>query len=341
MPATNPTSPNYPDRPSRSAKPNDNRVAQASRVCDSRARRLSRPDIPEKLRITVLAGGPSAEREVSLDSGKAIAEALRARGHDVHVADINPADLSALDRPADVVFPALHGTFGEDGTLQRIMEDRGVCFVGSGSLASATAMDKVATKGIAAGLGVPVAEHEIITPPARPTFEPPVVVKPIAEGSSVGTTVVRDPGKLLATVESVAADFGGAMVERFVAGDELTVGILGDRDLPPICIRPDRDFYDYEAKYHDSRTEYLFDAGYSRALLEQVSALSLRVFNELGCRHLGRIDWIVGPDESPTFLEVNTLPGFTGHSLVPKAAERIGIPFAELVEMLAAMALRS
>lgn len=297
------------------------------------------PTQPAKLTITVLAGGPSAEREVSLDSGRAIADALLARGHNVHTADINPDDLTALDRPADVVFPALHGTFGEDGVLQKIMEDRGICFVGSGSEASATAMDKVATKKVAARLGVPVAEHQVITLPNRPTFSTPVVVKPIAQGSSVGTTVVRDQEDLAETVKRVAADYGSALVERFVEGDEFTVGILGDRTLPPVCIRPASDFYDYQTKYHDDRTEYLFDTGYSRAVLEKISTLSLRVFQEIGCRHLGRIDWIVGPDESVCFLEVNTLPGFTSHSLVPKAAAKIGIPFGELVEMLVRMAM--
>jgi len=293
----------------------------------------------KKLRVTVLAGGPSAEREISLASGQAIVEALRSRGHEVFVADVGPDNLAALDHPADVIFPALHGTFGEDGTIQRIMEQRGIRFVGSGSKASALAIDKVATKQIATELGIPTPAYEVVTALDRPTLPLPVVVKPIAQGSSVGTTIIREPDKLRQTVESVAGKYGRALVERFVAGDELTVGILGKQALPPICIRPRRAFYDYEAKYQDDRTEYVFETGQPRALLAQASAFSLRIFGALGCRHLARIDWIAGPSETLSFLEVNTIPGFTSHSLVPKAAARVGIPFDELVERLVRMAV--
>ncbi|MFQ5804901.1 MAG: D-alanine--D-alanine ligase [Phycisphaerae bacterium] len=293
----------------------------------------------KKLRVTVLAGGPSAEREISLASGGAIADALRQRGHEVFVADVGPDNLAALDHPADVVFPALHGTFGEDGTIQRIMEQRGIRFVGSGSQASALAMDKVAAKRVAESLGIPTPAYEVVTPLDKPLLPLPVVVKPIAEGSSVGTTVVREPGKLQRSVESVAGKYGRALVERFIAGDELTVGLLGEQTLPPICIRPRRDFYDFEAKYHDDHTEYLFNAGHPRTLLERASTLSRRVCAALGCRHLARIDWIAGPGEGLWFLEVNTIPGFTSHSLVPKAAAHVGIPFDELVERLVRMAI--
>lgn len=296
-------------------------------------------DTQRKLRVTVLAGGPSAERTVSLASGQAITEALRGRGHEVFTADVGPDNLGALDHRADVVFPALHGTFGEDGAIQAIMERRGIRFVGSGSRASATAMDKVATKRIAEELGVPTPAYEVLRVRGRPKLPLPVIVKPIAEGSSVGTTVVREAGRLEQTVEGVAGRYGQALVERFVEGDELTVGILGSQTLPPICIRPRREFYDYQAKYHDDHTEYLFETGHSSALREQASALSQRIFEALGCRHLARIDWIVEPDERLWFLEVNTLPGFTSHSLVPKAAARIGIPFDELVERLVRMAM--
>jgi D-alanine-D-alanine ligase len=293
----------------------------------------------DKLRVTVLAGGPSAEREISLASGRAVADALRQRGHDVFLSDVGPDDLSALDHPADVVFPALHGTFGEDGTIQRIMEERGIRFVGSGSKASATAIDKVATKQAAAGVGVPTPAYEVIAPPARPRLSVPVVVKPIAQGSSVATTIVHDGSKLDQTVAGVAGLYGQALVEQFVPGDELTVGLVGDRTLPPIRIRPSREFYDYQAKYQDNRTEYLFETGFSSALLERAAKLSRRVFDTLGCRHLARIDWIVDPEQRLWFLEVNTIPGFTSHSLVPKAAARIGIPVGELVQQLVRMAM--
>jgi len=295
---------------------------------------------PAKLRVTVLAGGPSAERDISLASGQAIAAGLDQRGHEVFISDIGPDDLAGLDHPADVVFPALHGTFGEDGTLQRIMEERGITFVGSGSRASATAMDKVATKQLAEKLGVPTPPYEVVSPPAKPVLSPPVVVKPIAEGSSVATSIVHEASKLDEAIAAAARQSGGsALVEQFVAGDELTIGFLGSEALPPIRIRPDREFYDFVAKYRDDHTEYLFDTGRSQSLLDQAAELSRRVFEGLGCRHLGRVDWIADADDRLWFLEVNTIPGFTNHSLVPKAAEKIGIPFDELVERLVYMAM--
>jgi len=140
-------------------------------------------------------------------------------------------------------------------------------------------------------------------------------------------------------LDIVTGKYGRALVERFIAGDELTVGIVGQQVLPPICVRPRRAFYDYQAKYQDDQTEYLFETGRSRALLEQAATYSQRIFEALGCRHLARVDWIADVDERLWFLEVNTITGFTAHSLVPKAAARIGIPFDELVERLVRMAL--
>lgn len=304
------------------------------------------------LRITVLAGGPSAERDVSLQSGAAIAAALRSRGHDVTLADIGPNDLSALEREADVVFPALHGTWGEDGALQAILEQRGIRFVGSGSRASRLSIDKVESKRAVAALGYDTPPYEVVsretrrsTPPGSASFvyEPglplPLVVKPIDQGSSVLTAIVRTPEALATQVRTVVEHYGRALVEQFVAGDEITVGILNGRALPPICVRPKADFYDYHAKYVDDRTEYLFDAGHGPELYSRAAAMSERVFAHAGCRHLARIDWIADALGRLWFLEINTLPGFTSHSLVPKAALKVGIAFDELVERLARAAL--
>ncbi len=302
------------------------------------------PRPERKLRVTVLAGGPGAERDVSLQSGQAVADTLRQRGHEVFLADISPADLSALDTPADVVFPALHGTFGEDGTLQGIMEQRGICFVGADSRGSALAMDKIASKQLVLDAGFDTPPYEIweaAQPDHRdlPELEFPVVVKPADQGSSVATTIVEQPQAFRDALTAVFPHSQRALVEQFIAGEELTVGILADTALPPICIRPKREFYDYQAKYQDDATEYLFDAGYAPALLKRAQSRSLTVFDTLGCRHLGRVDWIVDRDGKLWFLELNTLPGFTSHSLVPKAAAKHGIPFDELVERLVFMAL--
>ncbi|MBN2445152.1 MAG: D-alanine--D-alanine ligase [Phycisphaerae bacterium] len=307
---------------------------------------MSTPDVPQpkrKLEITVLAGGPSAEREVSLDSGRAIAGALASRGHTVHLADIGPDDLSALDHPADVVFPALHGTFGEDGTLQRILEKRGLKFVGSCADACALSIDKVRTKQAVKALKLNVAPDIIVTrehlEDAIAKLSVPVVVKPIDQGSSVQTYVVHDAEKLEPSIRAAVGHFGRAMVEQFIAGDELTVGIVGHEALPPICIRATDGFYDYNAKYIANTTEYLFDAGHSAGLLSEARLLSQQVFRRLGCRHLARVDWIVDPDGQLWFLELNALPGFTSHSLVPKAAAHEGVSFEGLVERLVWMAM--
>ncbi len=289
------------------------------------------------LAVTVLSGGPGAEREVSLSSGTAVADALQRRGHSVLLADIGPHDLSALDRACDVVFPALHGTFGEDGQLQRILEARGIRFVGSGSAASEAAMDKAVTKRLAQSIGVRTPAFEVVERGGEVGWNGPVVVKPVDQGSSVMTRVVTEPTGLAPAVAAVLDGYGRALVERFIAGDELTVGILAGVPLPPICIRPRGAFYDYDAKYRDDRTEYHFDS-HPPALLDEAARLSLRVFQRLGCRHLARVDWMVDREQNLWLLEVNTLPGFTSHSLLPKAAERVGVPFDELCHRLVVLA---
>ncbi len=297
-----------------------------------------------KLRITVLAGGPSTERAVSLESGRSVAEALRRCGHEVRLADIGPNELGALDRPADVIFPALHGTFGEDGQVQRILEERGIPFVGSGSRASAVAMDKAATKAVAEELGVATAPSEVWDEAALaqregPELTLPVVIKPVDQGSSVGIEIVKSADGLRPALVAAVNGYGRALVEQFVKGVELTVGIIGKEALPLICVRPRREFYDFTAKYEDDTTEYVFDTGQPAALVAQLQADSRRIFSRLGCRHLSRIDWIVDAAGEAWFLEVNTLPGFTSHSLVPKAAARIGISFEALCERLVRMAI--
>ncbi|MCH7870825.1 MAG: D-alanine--D-alanine ligase [Planctomycetes bacterium] len=295
-----------------------------------------------RLSVTVLAGGPSAERAVSLESGRAVAAALSKRGHEVYLSDISPDDLSALDHKADIVFPALHGTFGEDGAVQRIMERRGIRFVGSGSHASALAIDKIATKQQATAAGIVTPHCEVVAreqmPHGLPPWSGPVVVKPIREGSSVLTSIVLKEADYAAAVSEVIGKHGRAMIEDYVAGEEITVGLLGGEPLPAICIRPKQRFYDYKAKYLDDRTEYLFDTNHPPGVLEQARAQSKQVFELLGCRHLARADWIVDRDNRLWFLEINTLPGFTSHSLVPMAAAKAGLSFEMLVEKLVELA---
>ncbi|MCA9245340.1 MAG: D-alanine--D-alanine ligase [Phycisphaerales bacterium] len=298
---------------------------------------------PTKLRILALYGGPGDEREISLESGRAVAEGLRQCGHDVRLCDISSEDLSALETPCDVVFPILHGEFGEDGRLQAILEQRGLRFVGSGSRASALAMDKAETKRVAKRLGIRTPAWDVMAPADIDKREcavgAPAFIKPVDRGSSVGACAVRAPDEIRPAIERVARQFGRALVEQFIAGDELTVGVLAGEPLPPLRIRPQSGFYDYTAKYHDDRTEYLFDTGCAPATLAQVADWSRALYQDIGCRHMARADWLVDADGQAWFLELNTIPGFTSHSLFPKAATRIGLDFAALVDRLARMAM--
>lgn len=310
---------------------------------------MSNQAYPVKLlRITVLAGGPSSEREVSLVSGRAVAEALASLGHRVQMLDISPGDLSALNVPADVIFPAMHGHFGEDGQVQRILDQRGIPYVGCGADASAMAIDKVLTKRKAARAGVMTPQWLLVTPDTRNSPMPASaharsVVKPVDQGSSVDIYIVPDMLSLADAVARLLDKYGQALVEQFIDGPELTVGVLGGRALPVIQIIPNRErtFYDYQAKYHDDNTEYLVNPPLPASLLKRVQDLSLIVFEGLGCRDISRIDWRIDKTTSQAyFLEVNTLPGFTSHSLVPKAAAAIGIDFAALCQRLVEMALQ-
>ena len=299
----------------------------------------------EPLRITVLSGGPSAERDVSLESGRAVASALTSLGHRVTRSDINPDDLSALDANADVIFIALHGTFGEDGQLQRILEQRGIPFCGSGADASARAMDKIATKQCFAEAGIPTPRFDKLTAETLDAvlarWTAPAVLKPVAQGSSVGCHLVPDGAGLRDRAESVVREYGEAMIEELIDGPELTVGILGNDALPPIEIRTPRDFYTYAAKYEDNQTQYLFNIDLPPALVERAQRLGLEAFKALGCRDFGRVDWMVDSARQELFaLEVNTIPGFTSHSLLPKAAARAGVGFAELCNRIVTFALQ-
>jgi D-alanine-D-alanine ligase len=302
-----------------------------------------------KLNITLLCGGISAEREVSLNTGAQIAEALRTVGHRVWQSDISPTDLSALDhKPCDLIFPALHGTFGEDGQLQKILEERGLPFVGSGEAASRLGMDKAASKSALLEQNIPTANWQIVyhskfkdnwTPATGIGY--PCVIKPISEGSSVGCKICLNADQAREHLAVTLPKYGAMLVERFIEGFELTVGVLGDKTLPAIWIKPSTDFYDYEAKYTREDTKYVFDIPLPTATMDEVYAAALATHRCIGCRHLSRADIMVDKRTNEVFvLEVNTMPGFTSHSLVPKAAAKAGIAFTELCDRLAKMALR-
>lgn len=290
------------------------------------------------MRVTVLCGGPSAERKVSLVSGRAVAGALRAAGHDVYSADIGPDDLGALDRPADVIFPVLHGWFGESGELQAIMEKRRLAFVGSGSVASRLGMNKAAAKRLWRKAGLPTPPWTVMTPASWQRggahLPAPCVVKPLDSGSSIDVSVCATPAEARRAVERLLARHGRALVEKFINGAELTVGLLEERPLDPIRIITARRFFDYRAKYQDQATRHCFHTGLPYHVVQQCRWLACRAADVLGARDLSRVDIMVDRDMRPWLLEINTIPGFTPKSLLPEAARHAGIGFTELVDRL-------
>ena len=309
-------------------------------------------DLPKTARaldITVLMGGPSSEREISLLSGSAIADGLESAGHRVTRADISPQNTGALDREGvDVVFIALHGDFGESGEVQMLCERRGLRYTGSDERASRLGMDKAAAKQILkrGGLTTPdwmiVEEFHSADQVARWLEElpPPVVLKPVDGGSSVDITIATDIPQRDEALEYLVDKYGRAMIERYLPGREFTVGIIGDSALPVMEIVPDGEFYDYRAKYDDdASTEYVFTHGLDEQIVRRMAEDAVNAHRILGCRDVSRVDFILDQDNTPNVLEINTIPGFTSHSLVPKAAEAAGISFEKLVDAIAAMAM--
>lgn len=302
------------------------------------------------MRIAVLMGGISREREISLSSGEEVAAALAARGHAVErvrVDDERLAGLAAL-RP-DVAFIALHGRFGEDGGVQRRCAALGIPYTGSGPEASWRALEKSVSKATFDEQAIPTPAWIRLEPPfdpdrvkafirERPGY--PCVMKPVAEGSSIGVSIVADEDGVRAALEEIERLGGAAIAERFVPGREMTVGVLDGAALPPIELVPRRSFYDYRAKYDPtSGTEYRVDPPLGPGLRGALGSLALAAHRALGCEGFSRVDFRVDPDGRPFVLEVNTIPGMTPRSLFPKAAAAAGIPFGELCERLCTAAL--
>jgi len=294
--------------------------------------------IDNDLKVAVLMGGIGHEREISLHSGENIANAIREAGIEVVETDIRPDDMSILDdKSIDVFFLALHGEFGEDGQIQQILDDKGLAYTGSGAKASRNAFDKVISKEIFVKAGIDVPRHFLFEKSTQVEaveqwlgkIGDRVVVKPIKQGSSVGVEIVEGKEAVLKAATSCLGRFGGCMIEEYLDGREITVGIVNGRALPVTEIRSKSDFYDYQAKYLADSTEYLFDTIADETLIEKLNDIAIRCFNSLGCRHLGRVDMIV-TNGTPYVLELNTLPGFTSHSLLPMAANKASMSTAQL-----------
>ncbi len=287
-------------------------------------------------KVAVLLGGKSAEREVSLKGGGMVLAALRKKGVDAHAFDPKEKDVQDLLKERFArVFIALHGRFGEDGTVQGVLEWLGIPYTGSGVLASALAMDKVRTKRLWAAEGLPTAPHVVLNEKTNlaqvaKQLGAPLFVKPASEGSSVGMTKVKKTGDL-EEAYALAVNYDPVVIaEKFIDGPELTVAILGERVLPIIRIETPREFYDYEAKYIANDTRYLIPCGVSQRKEKELRALCLKAFQVLGCRGWGRVDLMLDKRGRPFLLEVNTSPGMTDHSLVPMAARAVGISYEDL-----------
>ncbi|MES1981447.1 MAG: D-alanine--D-alanine ligase [Pseudomonadota bacterium] len=288
-------------------------------------------------KVAVLLGGRSAEREVSLNSGAAVLAALRRSGVDAHRFDPAQQDIhSLLDLGYRRVFIALHGRYGEDGTVQGALELMGIPYTGSGVLASALAMDKWRTKLVWQAAGLLVPEYELLTEASdfaavAQRLRLPLFVKPANEGSSVGITKVGQAGELPAAYQAALQYDQLVLAEAFIGGGEYTVALLGGQALPVIKIEPAGEFYDYEAKYLRDDTRYLCPCGLAPEQEAHMQRLAQQAFALIGGTGWGRVDFLLDQAQRPYLLEVNTSPGMTDHSLVPMAARQAGLSFDQLV----------
>ena len=308
-------------------------MSGASIILDQR-KKISDPS--DFGRVAVMLGGDSSEREVSLDTGAAVLDALLSKGIDAHAWD--PGEKSMIEFAGagfDRVWIALHGPGGEDGALQGALQWLGIPYTGSGVMASAIAMDKVRSKHLFDACEIPTPEYAVARTHAEASVAAeqlgfPLIIKPSGQGSSVGMSKITERAELNAAID-LALQYGDTvLLERCINGAEFTVAVLQGRALSSIRIVTPRIFYDYRAKYESDRTEYICRGTATDAEEQQYADLAVAAFNELGCTGWGRVDFMTGADGQPLVLEVNTVPGMTSHSLVPMAAREDGIDFEDL-----------
>ena len=303
-------------------------------------------------KIAVVMGGPSAEREVSLNTGRAILTALQEKGYQAVGIDLDPRRLveQLEQEKIEIVFNAIHGLYGEDGLLQGTLEMLGIPYTGSGVLASAMAMDKTVSKRLFLSAGIPTPRSRLYNKQTagldatvteiQEQFGVPVVIKAAAQGSSIGVMIVEELAGIKAAVAEAFTYSGHIVVEEFIQGKELTVSILGSEQpkaLPIIEIVPQSGRYDYTSKYTKGATEYIVPARLEAGVAEHIQHVALDAYKLLGCRGIGRVDVMLDADNRPYVLEINTIPGMTATSLVPKAAAATGLSFADLCEQILLM----
>ncbi|MDD5011320.1 MAG: D-alanine--D-alanine ligase [Phycisphaerae bacterium] len=302
------------------------------------------------LKVAVLMGAVGSERQISLASGKSIADALRKIPNlEIIEHDFLPDKPWILDdNSIDVFFLAFHGEFGEGGDMQEICERKKLLFTGCDSKSSRLAFDKMSCKKILEKANIPTPRSFEIRnqrqladiAPAMKTMGEKFVIKPIRQGSSVGIRIVNGTDNAESAAEECFAQFGDCMLEEFITGREITVGILENITLPVLEIKTVHQFYDYDAKYNDDSTQYLFDTIDDAQTLNKIHSVALKSFNALGCRDFSRIDLILSGDGTPYVIEINTIPGFTAHSLLPKAAAKAGMDMTQLCLRIIQAALK-
>jgi D-alanine-D-alanine ligase len=293
----------------------------------------------KRKRVAVLLGGPGSEREVSLRSGAAVAGALRSLGAIVEEIDVRDAGFS-LPPSIDLAYNMVHGTFGEDGQIQEILERIGVPYTGEGIRGSHLAFDKILTKTRFDEEGVPTGQWHVINASKDPRFDPPFVVKAPRQGSSVGVHIIKDLATLPAALEDCFRFGEQVLVEEFFSGRELTVGILGEEALPVIEIVPNEGFYDYQHKYTKGASQYFVPAEIGAEATKSVQDAALAATRALGLEVYSRVDVLLAPDGRLNVLEINTIPGMTETSLLPKAAAIAGLDFPALCERIASLSLQ-
>jgi len=285
-------------------------------------------------KIGVLLGGNSSEREISLKSGTAVLKGLQRCGYKATAIDVGPDLAAKIKRQRiDTAFIALHGRWGEDGTVQGLLEIMGIPYTGSGVLGSAMAMDKVVMKLVFESMSIPTPAYTIVEDGNKVRFPLPFVVKPANEGSTIGISIVRKQKEAGLAIKNARTYDKKVMVERYIEGDEITVGIVNGEVLPVVQVRPSSGFYDFEAKYTKGMTEYIVPAKVSKSVAKKAAAIALEVYSIFELSGCARIDMLVD-DDLPKVIDINTSPGMTETSLVPKAWGHLGRTFDELVETI-------
>ncbi len=292
-----------------------------------------------KLKAAVLCGGIGEERQISLESGRCVRDALIQAGIDAVLADVRPDELGILDNASvDVFFVAMHGRFGEDGQLQQILEEKGLVYTGSTSAACRVAFDKMTCKKAFEKAGVKTApsiefKEGIDSGELEKQLEKlavKFVVKPFRQGSSVGVSIVDNVKEAIVVAGKTARLFGDCFIEKYIQGREVTAGVVCGQVLPIIEIRPKEAFYNFQAKYIDEKTQFLFDTIEDKTLEKKIKETAVKCFEAAGTRDIARVDFILGSDGQLYALEVNAIPGLTGHSLVPMAAAKAGLSMSQL-----------